>query len=76
MKMLLPGERAGLRKGRQEGRQEALCEDILEVLEARFERVPYTVREKIQEIQAGPRLKKLLRQGVLAKSLDAFVKEL
>jgi predicted transposase YdaD len=75
MKMLLPGERAGLRKGRQEGRQETLREDILDILEARFDRVPYAVREKIQEIQAEPRLKKLHRQAVLAKSLDAFVKE-
>ena len=72
MKMLLPGERACLRKGRQE----TLREDILDVLEARFERVPYAVREKIQEIQTEPRLKELHHQAVLVKNLDAFAKDL
>ena len=80
MKMLLPGERAGLRKGRQEGRQEGrqqmLREDVLDILEERFNDVPYALREKIQEIQAEPRLKKLLLQAVRVPSLDAFAKEL
>ena len=75
MKMLLPGERAGLRKGRQEGRQETLREGVLDILEARFERVPYAVREKIQEIQTEVRLKELHHQAVLVKNLDAFAKE-
>ena len=80
MKMLLPGERAGLRKGRQEGRQEGrqqmLQEAVLDLLEERFNDVPYALREKIQEIQAEPRLKKLLLQAVRVPSLDAFAKEL
>ena len=80
MKMLLPGERAGLRKGRQEGRQEGrqqmLREDVLDILEERFEDVPYALREKVQEIQTEPRLKKLLRQAIRVQSLEAFAKQL
>ena len=76
MRMLLPGERAGIRKGRQEGRQQTLREDILDVLEARFKHVPYEVREKIQEIQLGARLKTLHRQAVVVESLEAFAEQL
>jgi len=76
MKMLLPGERAGLRKGRQEGRQQMLREDVLDILEERFEDVPYALREKVQEIQTEPRLKKLLRHAIRVQSLEAFAKQL
>ena len=76
MRMLLPGERAGIRKGRQEGRQETLREDILDVLEARFKHVPYEVREKIQAIELEARLKRLHRQAVLVESLEAFAEQL
>lgn len=76
MRMLLPGERAGIRKGRQEGRQETLREDILDALEARFKHVPYEVREKVQAIEPEARLKRLHRQAVLVENLEAFAEEL
>jgi hypothetical protein len=72
MRMLLPGERAGLRKGRQE----TLREDILDILEARFKDVPYELRESIQEIAQETRLKRLHRQAVLVDSLEAFARAL
>jgi predicted transposase YdaD len=76
MRMLLPGERAGLRKGRQEGRQEMLREGILDILEARFQDGPYALREKIQEIPQETRLKTLHHQAVSVESLEAFAKRL
>jgi hypothetical protein len=72
MKMLLPGERAGLRKGRQEGRLETLREDVLEILEARFKRIPYGLNEKVQKISTEARLRRLHRRAVLVKSVEAF----
>jgi hypothetical protein len=72
MKMLLPGERAGLRKGRQEGRLEMLREGILDILEARFKQVPYPVRQSLADIKSEPRLRKLHRQAVLAQSIERF----
>ncbi len=72
MRMLLPGERVGIRKGRQE----TLREDILDVLEARFKHVPYEVREKIQEIQPEARLRKLLRQAAVVERLETFAESM
>ena len=54
--------------GREEGRQE----DILEALATRFGAVPYELRERVQAIQEEGTLKRLLRQAVLAPSLEAF----
>ena len=68
MRMLLPGERAGIRKGRQE----MLREGILDILEARFKEVPYALRETIQEIPQETRLRNLHRQAVLVEDLEAF----
>lgn len=76
MRMLLPGERAGLRKGRQEGRQEMLREGILDILEARFKDVPYALREAIREIPQETQLRRLHREAVLAESLGAFARAL
>ena len=71
MRMLLPGERAGLRKGRQE----TLREGIFDILEARFKDVPYALREKIREIQTEARLKKLHREAVLVEKLETFAEQ-
>lgn len=76
IEMLLPGERAGLRKGRQEGRLEMLREDIWGILEARFGNVPYSLREKIKAIPQDIRLRELHRQAVLVESLEAFAAKL
>jgi hypothetical protein len=72
MRMLLPGERLGLSKGRQEGRLETLREGVLDILEARFQSVPCGLREKLQEIRAESRLRRLHREAVLVENLDAF----
>jgi len=70
------GREEGREEGRQEGRQEGLLtgrqEDILEALATRFGAVPYELRERVQAIQEEGTLKRLLRQAVLAPSLEAF----
>ena len=53
-----------------------LRESVLDILDARFQDVPYAVREKIQEIAPEARLRKLLRQAVSAGSLEAFAEQL
>ena len=69
-------EQLGREEGRQEGRQEGLLtgrqEDILEALATRFGEVPYELRERVQAIQEEGTLKRLLRQAVLAPSVEAF----
>ncbi len=72
MKMLLPGERAGLRKGRQEGRLQALREALLDLMEARFGEASYALREHILGVQDEGEVKRLLRQAGLARTLEDF----
>jgi len=66
------GRTEGRTEGRAEGRRQTLREDILDVLEARFDAVPYPLRERIQAVQAEAVLKKLLRQAALVASLAEF----
>ncbi|MDB9314844.1 transposase, partial [Spirulina sp. CS-785/01] len=69
-------ERIGMEKGRQEGlqegRQERLREDILEVLEVRFETVPDSLVEVVNGIQDDSLLRTLHRQAILVNSLAEF----
>ena len=56
------------RLSRQEGRQE----DILDIVEARFGEVPYTLREHILAVGDEAELKRLLRQSALVNTLADF----
>ncbi len=88
MKMLLPGERAGLRKGRQEGiqkgrqegiqkgRQEGIQEDVLEALTIRFEQVPDGLREAITAIHDPAHLRRLHRAAIQSATLEDFARSL
>ena len=66
----------GLKQGRQEGRQEGLLhearEGVLEVLEARFGEVPYTLREQILGLVDPAELKRHHRQAALVNTLADF----
>ena len=53
------------RLSRQEGRQE----DILDIIQARFGEVPYTLREPILAVGDEAELKRLLRQSALVNTL-------
>ncbi|MBE9117235.1 hypothetical protein IQ249_15145 [Lusitaniella coriacea LEGE 07157] len=63
-------------KGRQEGRQEGQItqrqEDILRILEVRFEEIPDEIRELVGKIEEIEVLGTLLVQSVTAQSLEAF----
>jgi hypothetical protein len=56
------------RLSRQEGRQE----DILDIVQARFGEVPYTLREHILAVGDEAELKRLLRQFALVNTLADF----
>jgi hypothetical protein len=70
----------GREKGRQEGREEGLLlgmikksrEDILEVLQERFKRLPNTLIETLQQIEDATRLSQLLRKAASIDSLKGF----
>jgi predicted transposase YdaD len=66
-------EQLGREEGRQEGRLTGRQEDILEALATRFGKVPAEVGERVQALQDEATLKRLLRQAVLAPSLEAFI---
>ncbi len=60
------------RLGRQEGRLDKAREAILEVMEARFSKAPYAVRERLQTIDDEAQLRGLLHDVSVAASLEAF----
>ena len=66
----------GLQQGMQQGMQQKAREDILEVLEARFSTVPYTVTERLKQMEDLARLKVLLRQACTAASREEFQRSL
>ncbi|MFP4119886.1 transposase [Coleofasciculus sp.] len=61
-------ERIGIKKGLQQGRQE----DIVRILEVRFEDIPQKLRGLIGKIEALEVLETLLVQAVTTQSLEAF----
>ena len=61
-------------KLRKEGRQEALREDILEILELRFQSVSYSIKTQLEEISDATTLRRLHRLAVQAQSLGEFEK--
>ncbi|MEA5469320.1 hypothetical protein VB714_10610 [Spirulina sp. 06S082] len=65
-------ERLGIEKGLQEGRQEGRQEDIIAVLQVRFETVSDALVEAVNGIQDEAILTNLLRQAIAIPSLDAF----
>lgn len=60
------------REGKLEGKQEALCEDILDILELRFQSVPYSIKKQLADITDTAFLRQLHRLAVQAESIDAF----
>ncbi len=64
------------RLGREEGRVEALREDVLDILEARFGEVPFSVREGVNTLADIPRLKALHRLAVTCASSADFERAL
>ena len=59
-------------KGREKGLQEGRQEDILRILEVRFEDIPLTLKELIERIDDVELLGSLLVQAVKTSSLGEF----
>jgi hypothetical protein len=65
-------ERMGIRKGFKLGKIIQRKENIIRVLEVRFERIPHKLRELIRNIEDYDMLDTFLVQAVKTKSLEAF----
>lgn len=65
-------ERRGMQQGLQQGLQQKAQEDILEVLEIRFETVPEILVERINQMNDLAILNTLHRQAVVVASVEAF----
>ena len=61
---------------RQEGRKEEARDMLLQALEAKFNTVPKTLRDRIQTLDDPPKLKMLHRVAVLSKDLGEFEKKM
>ena len=66
------GRQEGQQEGQQEGRRLTLQENILDIIQARFGEVPYTLREHILAVGDESELKRLLRQSALVNTLADF----
>jgi len=66
----------GLRQGRTEGRQEGLIEGardaVIDILEARFNKVPARLRRTLKSVDDGKQLRVLLRKAATAATLKEF----
>ncbi|MCX6921786.1 MAG: hypothetical protein NT154_00980 [Verrucomicrobia bacterium] len=65
-------ERLSRQEGRQEGRRLTLQENVLDIIQARFGEVPYTLREHILSVGDDTELKRLIRQSALVNTLADF----
>ncbi|MBD2577275.1 hypothetical protein H6G50_06210 [Oscillatoria sp. FACHB-1406] len=65
-------EQSEVEKRLQEGQRKQRQEDILRILEVRFNEVPRQLRERIGAIEDLEVLGTLLIQAVTAQSLDVF----
>ena len=65
-------ERYGIKKGRQEGMLKTSREDIVDILQLRFERVPASLVKMIEALDDPGLLKQLHRDAVTARALDDF----
>jgi predicted transposase/invertase (TIGR01784 family) len=62
----------GREEGREEGLEKGLIESILEILRQRFETVPSTIAQQLQQVTEIDVLKSLVRQAIVTTSLDQF----
>lgn len=68
------GRREGWREGRQEGLIAAKQNDVLDVVEVRFGKVPEGLREAVESIQDEIRLSALLKAAIRAGSLEELTR--
>jgi hypothetical protein len=69
---LQQGRQQGLREGIEQGQLTAARDDVLEILEARFKKLPAGIKKSLRAIDDRKRLKRLLRLAATAVSLREF----
>ncbi|RME04645.1 MAG: hypothetical protein D6805_02270 [Planctomycetota bacterium] len=67
---------AGFEQGLQQGTVKSKQEDVLEALDVRFGHVPDELVQRIRSIEDLSQLQRLLRQAILASSLEEFQQNL
>ena len=72
MPYVTSAERYGFAKGQQEGQLQEARVAILEVLTARFTKVPDEIASALQRLEALDRLHGLLRQAVRCPTIAAL----
>ena len=65
-------ERFARARGQEEGELSKARESVLEVLQVRFEAVPETIANAVNQIEDGAVLKSLLRQAITIATLEEF----
>ena len=70
------GRTEGRREGIEEGQLKAIKADVLEILQARFKRIPAGLRDGLKTIKDRRRLRRLLRQTATAPNLKEFERRL
>jgi len=70
------GRTEGRRQGIEEGQLKAIRGDVLEILQARFKRVPARVNDVLKAIKDRKHLRLLLRQAATAPNLKEFERRL
>ena len=66
------GAQQGLRQGLEQGLLRKSREDVIDILEARFEVVPRSAMEIINQMEDLSALKMLLKKAATAKTLEEF----
>jgi len=74
IRLLSKERKAGRIEGRIEGLLEAKRQDIYEILEERFGKVPEDIKETVGKIADTKKLSLLLRKSVSVKDFDEFRK--
>jgi len=73
---LLQGRQEGRQEGIEEGQMQAVRDDVIEILSARFKKVPAGVKRTLAAIEDRRQLKLLLRQAATVPSLKEFQRRL
>ena len=70
------GRQEGWQEGRREGGAEEAQRAVVEVLEARFGRVPEGLAEEVRREKSLPKLRSLLREAILCATVEGFASNL
>lgn len=74
--MLEDAREEGIQQGIQQGQLQKSCEDVIDILQARFERVPEAIIETINSLDDLAVLKELLKKAATVSSVEEFAARL